>query len=72
MPKQLEARIVITRGRRIDCQAEIGVFDVLNNKFVKIGITAGPREEEITRVVKKIRDDLERAGNVVTYCDRRD
>lgn len=72
MPKEKpEARIILTRGTRLDLKATIVVYDVNANRVKDLGITCGPSQRDIDDVVLTIKGQLERAGNRATVLERR-
>jgi hypothetical protein len=71
MAEKLRARIVIRRGTRADCKATIDIFDVGTEKRADLGLTAGPREDDVRRTVMAVRKQLESAGHAVEISDLR-
>ncbi len=69
MPKQLEARIIVTRGRRADLMATIAVWEPLIDKLTPMG-TAGPTQAQIDHSVKKTKEQLEKNGHRVSVLVR--
>ena len=70
MPSQLEARIVVTRGRRADLMAEIAVWEPACDKLTKMG-TAGPTEAMIEHRIREMKKQFERRGHRVSVLERR-
>lgn len=72
MPKQLECRIVITRGRA-DQKVEVGMYDPINCRYEPLGAHGGPfggGEREVDKVIRNLKTSIERAGHRVTFCER--
>jgi hypothetical protein len=66
--RQLECRIVITRGRA-DLKTEIGMYDPLNGRYEALG-EHGPARAEVDRVIHDLKRSIERAGHRLTFCER--
>lgn len=66
--KQLECRIVITRGRA-DLKTEVGMFDPISGRYEPLG-AHGPAQREVERVVLDLKKSIEKAGHLLTFCER--
>lgn len=66
--KQLECRIVITHGRR-DRKVDVGMYDPLNDRYEPLG-AHGPAQAEVDRMVEDLKTSIERAGHLLTFCER--
>ena len=64
------ARIIVTRGQRDDCKAVLDVYEPARNRLQKLRIPAGPKESDIAFEVRRLRQQLERAGNDVECIER--
>ena len=64
---QLECRIVIIHRR--DLKIDLGMYDPLNMRFEPLG-THGPDQREIDRVILDLKSSIERAGHLLTFCER--
>lgn len=68
-PKQLECRIVITRGGRIDLKTEVGMYDPVSGRYEPLG-AHGPDRREIDKVIRDLKRSIEMAGHRLTFCER--
>lgn len=68
--KPKKARIVIQHGKRLDLRVEIDVWDVNAEKLAGLAIPAGPSQADIDATVRRMKKDLERAGNQVEVIER--
>lgn len=64
---QLECRITIVH--RMDKRIELGMFDPLTCRHEPLGIH-GPDQREIDRAVEGLKASIERAGHLLTFCER--
>jgi hypothetical protein len=69
VPKQLECRIVITRGKRADFKTEVGMYDPYNDQYEPLG-AHGPDRREVERVIANLKSRMEQAGHRVSFCER--
>jgi len=69
MKDRPEARIILTRGTRLDLKAVVEVYDVNARKVVPFG-TCGPMQQDIDNTIVKMKNQLERAGNFVSVIER--
>ena len=69
MMKKLECRIVITRGRA-DLKTEVGMYDPISGRYEPLG-AHGPSVKEVDRVVSDLKKSIEKAGHLLTFCERR-
>lgn len=67
MPKQLECRICIIHLP--DKRITLGMYDPLNNRYEPLG-THGPSQKEIDKAVYGLKTSIERAGHLLTFCER--
>lgn len=67
MSKQLECRIVITFLR--DKRIKLGMFDPLSGRYEPLG-THGPSIREVDKAVLGLKQSIERAGHLLTWCER--
>lgn len=65
MAKQKRATVVI-QPRRADLRVEIDVFDVNANRLQRLGVVAGPSQNDIDQNVRQVKNQLERSGCVVS------
>ncbi len=70
MTKQLECRIIITWGHRIDLKTEVGMYCPVTQRYEPLG-AHGPSRREIDRVILDLKKSIERAGHRCTFSDRR-
>jgi hypothetical protein len=68
--RQLECRIVITHGHRVDLKTELGMYDPVGGRYVPLG-AYGPNVCEVDQVVDYLKIGMERAGHLVTYSELR-
>ena len=66
--KKLECRIVITH-RHLDPKTEVGMYDPNSGRYEPLG-AHGPSRREVDKVVGNLKIAIERAGNLVTFCER--
>ena len=67
--KQLECRIVITRGGRLDLKTEVGMYCPNTGRYEKAGVH-GPDPREVDKVIMDMKTSIERAGHRLTFCER--
>ena len=67
--KQLECRIVITRGGRLDLKTELGMYCPVTGRYEKAGVH-GPDPHEVDKAIMGMKVAIERAGHRLTFCDR--
>jgi hypothetical protein len=60
---QLECRIVVLYGRRI----EVGMYDPISFRYERIGYHS---ESELDKVIRDLKTSMERAGHRVSFCER--
>ena len=65
--KRLECRIVITH--RADRRTDVGMYDPITGRYEPLG-THGPARREVDRVVRDLKASIERAGHLLTFCER--
>lgn len=65
--RQLECRIVLTRGRP-GRRTEVGMYDPVSGRYERLG-EHGPDEREVERVVRGLAASIERAGHRLTWCE---
>lgn len=65
--QQLECRIVLTF--RKDKRVNVGMYDPLNHRYEPLG-THGPSTREVDKVVRDLKASIERAGHLLTFCER--
>ncbi len=64
---QLECRIVLTFRR--DGRTDVAMCDPKSGKVEKLG-THGPSAREVDRIVEDLKRSIERAGHLLTFCER--
>ena len=67
--KQLECRLVITRGGRLDLKTELGMYCPVTGRYEKTGVH-GPDPREVDKAVLALKTSIERAGHRLTICER--
>jgi hypothetical protein len=65
------ARIVITKGKRADCKAELSIVDMNNGRVEKFGTSSSPMDSTIEKEVLAMREKLERAGHQADIIEQR-
>ena len=65
-----EVRIIIKRGTRIDLKAVIDAYIPSENRFHEMGMLSGPKQDDIDRDVRKMKQQFERAGHWVNVLER--
>lgn len=65
--KQLECRIVIIH--RKDRKINLGMYSPCDMRYEPLGIH-GPDQREIDRVILDLKSSIERAGHMLTFCER--
>lgn len=65
--KQLECRIVLTFLRNE--KVKVAMCDPKTGRMEKLG-THGPARAEVDKVVKDLKTSIERAGHLLTFCER--
>lgn len=68
--EQLECRIVITRGGRLDLKTEIGMYDPISGRYEPLG-AHGPSQREIDKIINDLKRSITQAGHRLTFCERR-
>jgi hypothetical protein len=68
--KQLECRIILTHGHRIDLKTDLGMYDPVSGRYEPLG-AHGPSPREVDRVVADLQASMERAGHLVTFSEVR-
>lgn len=63
--KQLEVRIVIIH--RSDKRIDIGMYDPVSNRYEPLGTH---KQVDIDDVIYKLKCSIERAGHMITWCER--
>lgn len=69
MSKQLECRIVITRGGRADLKTELGMYCPNTQRYEFCGVY-GPDPRAVDKGVQDLKKSVEQAGHRITYCER--
>ncbi len=69
MADKRTARIIVTSGKHANLQPEVGVYEPGTGKYTQLGQTGlgKPMQEER---VRKMKEQLERAGNTVEVIER--
>lgn len=65
--KQLECRIVLTFLR--SGKVRMGMYDPLNHRYEALG-EHGPGVREVDKAVRDLKTSIERAGHLLTFCER--
>jgi hypothetical protein len=65
MKNQLECRVVLLHG---PITSELGMYDPLNMRYEHLGHHP---KRDIPRVVLDLKTSIERAGHLVSFCERR-
>ena len=69
MAKQPKARIIIKSGHRIDLKTEVDVVDLRTGKVENLHMPVGAKNCDIDKNIRKLREQLERSGAQVDFCD---
>lgn len=64
---QLECRIVLTF--KSDGRVILGMYDPVSKRYAPLG-THGPLRAEVDKAVYGLKDSIERAGHLLTFCER--
>ena len=64
---QLECRIVLTFRR--DGKTDVAMCDPVRGKVEPLG-THGPNVREVDKIVNDLKCSIERAGHLLTFCER--
>ncbi len=67
MVEQMECRVVITY--RPDRRIDLGMYCPRSLRYEPLG-THGPSVAEVDRAVRGLADSIERAGHLLTFCER--
>jgi len=65
------ARVIITKGKRADCKAELSIVDMNTGKVEKFGTSSGPKDSTIEKEAVAMRERLERAGHQADIIEQR-
>jgi len=65
--KQLECRIVLTFKR--DGRVAVAMCDPKTGRMEDLGIH-GPSVQEVDLVVRNLKESIQRAGHLLTFCER--
>lgn len=69
MADKRKARIVVTGGKHANLMPEVGVYEPASGKLTTFG-QAGPSKAMVEERVRKMKEQLERAGNEVEVIER--
>lgn len=67
--QQLECRIVIIHRRSSDLKTEVGMYDPKSGRYERLGLH-GPAQHEVDKMVRGLKESIERAGHRLTFCER--
>jgi hypothetical protein len=68
--KQLECRLVVTRGGRLDFKTELGMYCPVTGRYETCGVH-GPDPREVDKAIRDLKTSIERAGHRLTFCERK-